>query len=577
MKQGRLTWPAFAAAVAVVIAAMAWITCAVVRLDAAEAESRRRAQLEENVRLALWRMDSALAPLIAAEHARPAAAFEPLDEYLGQVQSQRALSPRPGGLAPPVLEGTEAQFVRAYFQFDALGLTSPQADASERLAELERLLPRPVLLAALPPPPREGLLAAPQQRPVSPDAVASANGPPSKGFGKGQAARNAMELGARGNSLQQQIRVQTANAAHAQVEDDGPPVGVAMQPVWHAQHLLLARRVMLGGEEVVQGAWVDWPATRQWLLASSADLLNGADLVPHPPDVADPYARRLASLPVRLVPGQLPAGAAGAVNSASPLKVSLVVAWGCVLVATAAVGLLLAGVVSLSERRGAFVSAVTHELRTPLTTLRMYTEMLCDGMVAEEDRRRTYLSTLRAEADRLGHLVENVLAYSRLERNRAGYQPVVIKLGDVLGRVTDRLAERARQAGMELVADVPPGVAERAVRTNPLALEQILFNLVDNACKYAGRAADKRVMVSGKVEPSGVALRVEDRGPGIPPAQAARLFRPFSKSSQEAADTAPGLGLGLALSRRMARSMGGDLRYDGPAAGAAFTLTLPNA
>ena len=129
---------------------------------------------------------------------------------------------------------------------------------------------------------------------------------------------------------------------------------------------------------------------------------------------------------------------------------------------------------------------------------------------------------------------------------------------------------------MELGVDVAPGVAERVVRTNPLALEQILFNLVDNACKYAGRAADKRITLSGKVEPGGVALRIEDRGPGIPAAQAARLFRPFSKSSQEAADSAPGLGLGLALSRRMVRSMGGDLRYDGSAAGAAFILTLPN-
>src|SRR3954470_9490185 len=66
-------WLVFAAAVAVVLGSMGWVTAAVLRLDAAEADSRRRAQLEENVRLALWRMDSALAPLIAAEHARPAA------------------------------------------------------------------------------------------------------------------------------------------------------------------------------------------------------------------------------------------------------------------------------------------------------------------------------------------------------------------------------------------------------------------------------------------------------------------------------------------------------------------------
>src|SRR5678815_6155986 len=75
MRQARLTWLAFAGAALVVLASMGWVTAAVLRLDAAEAESRRRAQLEENVRLALWRMDSALAPLIAAEHARPGGAF----------------------------------------------------------------------------------------------------------------------------------------------------------------------------------------------------------------------------------------------------------------------------------------------------------------------------------------------------------------------------------------------------------------------------------------------------------------------------------------------------------------------
>src|SRR5690349_20376883 len=96
MRQPRFLWLAFAAAVAVVLTSMGWVTSAVLRLDAAEADSRRRAQLEENVRLALWRMDSALAPLIAAEHARPA-------------------SPYANPVSAP-LPGTQTPFVRAYFR-----------------------------------------------------------------------------------------------------------------------------------------------------------------------------------------------------------------------------------------------------------------------------------------------------------------------------------------------------------------------------------------------------------------------------------------------------------------------------
>jgi C4-dicarboxylate-specific signal transduction histidine kinase len=158
----------------------------------------------------------------------------------------------------------------------------------------------------------------------------------------------------------------------------------------------------------------------------------------------------------------------------------------------------------------------------------------------------------------------------------------VLKLGDVLPRIAERLAERARQGGMELVVDVPAEVSGQPLRTNALALEQILFNLVDNACKYAAGAADRRIHLSGVGHDAvdTVCLDVRDHGPGVAPALAKRLFHPFSKSVQEAANTAPGLGLGLSLSRRLARSMGGDLRLDESypkQEGTRLILSLPRA
>ena len=94
---------------------------------------------------------------------------------------------------------------------------------------------------------------------------------------------------------------------------------------------------------------------------------------------------------------------------------------------------------------------MTHELRTPLTTFRLYTEMLDEGMVAEPAiPSEAYLKTLRGEADRLGHLVENVLAFARLERGRAvGGREIVRRPEDLVDRLVPRLALRARQAGME--------------------------------------------------------------------------------------------------------------------------------
>jgi signal transduction histidine kinase len=241
----------------------------------------------------------------------------------------------------------------------------------------------------------------------------------------------------------------------------------------------------------------------------------------------------------------------------------------------------LRGVVALSERRGAFVSAVTHELRTPLTTFRMYAEMLAEGMVPSAEQRQKYLETLRREADRLAHLVENVLQYARLERGKPSRQKETFTVSALLDRVQPPLADRAEQAEMKLVVEIDDEVRSQRLTTDSGAVEQILFNLVDNACKYAAASEDKRIQLRVTRQRRLVSIEVRDHGPGISPTARRRLFTPFSKSAQEAARSAPGVGLGLALSKRLAADLGGRLAMSsnrGDAEpGAAFVLTLPAA
>jgi C4-dicarboxylate-specific signal transduction histidine kinase len=107
-------------------------------------------------------------------------------------------------------------------------------------------------------------------------------------------------------------------------------------------------------------------------------------------------------------------------------------------------------------------------------------------------------------------------------------------------------------------------------------VEQILFNLVDNACKYAADASDRAIDVSAEAAGDRVTIRVTDHGPGLDALAKARLFQPFSKSVHEAANSAPGLGLGLALSYRLAKTMSATLRHVPTPAGTAFALTLPS-
>jgi len=359
-----------------------------------------------------------------------------------------------------------------------------------------------------------------------------------------------------------------------------------MHASWLDDRLLLVRRVRLGDQTWLQGCWLDWDALRTWLVQRVTDLLPEAELVPaegvktvlaHPRpavgghDRPTPYL--LAALPIRLVPGRI-SDADEALSP--PIRTSLIVAWLCTLLSVAAVLALVLGMSALSERRAAFVSAVTHELRTPLTTFRMYTEMLAGGMVPDEESRREYLETLRGESDRLAQLIENVLSYARLERRRVVTHTEEVTIGQLLDRLAARLRHRAEQARMELdmVSDDP--LRETTVRTDVSAVEQIVANLVDNACKYSAGAQDRRIHVHVQADPRWLRLRVTDHGPGIAADVARRLFRPFCRSAQEAANSAPGVGLGLALSRRLARRLGGDLTLvPSGNPGACFELKLP--
>ena len=198
-------------------------------------------------------------------------------------------------------------------------------------------------------------------------------------------------------------------------------------------------------------------------------------------------------------------------------------------------------------------------------------------MVTDPAKKQSYLETLRQEAGRLNHLIENVLAYSRIERGSAKTRKESLKLGALVERLRPRLEERMDGEGVSLAIDIVEGAEDRIVETDPGAVEQIVFNLVDNACKYA-RGGTEPCTVTLRVSARGrkVRIEVQDNGQGIARGDRRRLFRPFQKSSRDEADTKPGVGLGLSLCRRLARALGGDLRLAAARKpGACFILELP--
>ena len=164
------------------------------------------------------------------------------------------------------------------------------------------------------------------------------------------------------------------------------------------------------------------------------------------------------------------------------------------------------------------------------------------------------------------HLVQPRLGDRHARRHAAA---------ELIERMTPRLAERAQGAEMELIVDVDPAAKNAFVVTDPAAVEQILFNLVDNSSKYAAQAADRRIHMRATATDRLLTISVADHGPGVSARDARRGKRPFSKSSEEAANSAPGVGLGLALCRRLAKALGGRLRIHTPELGAMASLELP--
>ena len=611
-KTGQL-WLLFAMCLLLIVPAMIWVSMKAVQLDNDLREDRRQTELarreaeaQERITSALYRMDWRLGPVIAREVARPH------DFYSTQPANDQNFH-----LAEP-----QAEFVKLYFQlddknrlrlaskingrmgivgkarqlvtFDELNEQLTDADSidSQNLAQTagNQYLNRFVLQSL-------GNQSLGKGVETELNATANSAAPVSKPQSKFQMqqmrnqSRGGKEFAKRqqalGNDLSQQQQsangpvrqLQQSQAAQQATPQPQPTVGI-MQPFWFDNELLLVRSLNRGQKKMLQCCWLDWEKIQNTLREEVNDLLPQVDFLTISNQQELDPARSLVTLPVQLdIPAQplIAATALGAsdgksLGKLSGIRVAIGLAWAGILLSALATAMLLRGLVQLSERRAAFVSAVTHELRTPLTTFKMYSEMLANKMVPPE-KQTQYAETLSNQADRLCHLVENVLQFARLERGPG--KPVESStVAELLSGVEQRLIERVSQAGMELEFQVDGDVLDAALKIEPHILEQILFNLVDNACKYARNAANRRIEVRGQRSGGNIEFTVRDFGPGIGKDISRKLFEPFRKSDLEAANSEPGVGLGMALCKRMALSAGGTLQHDSVNPGARFRLQI---
>lgn len=231
------------------------------------------------------------------------------------------------------------------------------------------------------------------------------------------------------------------------------------------------------------------------------------------------------------------------------------------------------GAFELSERRAKFVSSVTHELKTPLANIRMYVEMLEQGIARDSEREQEYFRILDTENARLSRLITNVLELSKLEKKKRRLNLKPGDLAETLNEVHQLMAERVKKEGFRLTcqtADIPPFPYDEEV------MIQVLINLIENSLKFGRHAEVKEIDISARRSKNEVTIRVTDTGPGIRPQDLKKVFDDFYRVEAPLIRHTAGTGIGLALVKKYVTAMGGTVRAEnnrGP--GCRFTITLP--
>lgn len=218
--------------------------------------------------------------------------------------------------------------------------------------------------------------------------------------------------------------------------------------------------------------------------------------------------------------------------------------------------------------RAALFSSVTHDLRTPLSSITASVTSLLDEQTefAPADRREL-LDTIRHEAGRLNRLVANLMDLSRMRAGALVPSKEVVSIDEVIGGVLTRLAPVLRRH--ELLVTVRENLPDVAV--DVVQLDQVLTNLLENAAKFSPAGSPISVTVAGWRE--GVQVRVADKGPGIPPAERAKVFDAFVRGEST---TEPGSGLGLAIAAAVVAAHDGRIwAEEAPGGGTAVVFELP--
>ena len=229
----------------------------------------------------------------------------------------------------------------------------------------------------------------------------------------------------------------------------------------------------------------------------------------------------------------------------------------------------------LARLKSDFVSTVSHELKTPLTSIRMFAEMLEQGVAkGDAGKMARYHHVIVQESQRLGLLIANLLDYAQIERGTRRYTPSRQPVEEVVRHGVSTYEALHQEVRNPIAVEVSPDAVRAEIEADRDVVVQALLNLVTNAAKYGG--PDKPIEIAIGADELAVRIAVTDHGPGIPASEQARIFREFYRAPEAYRSGVEGTGLGLALVKQHVEALGGSVEVRSQVGhGATFTMKLP--
>lgn len=225
----------------------------------------------------------------------------------------------------------------------------------------------------------------------------------------------------------------------------------------------------------------------------------------------------------------------------------------------------------LERVRQEFLSNISHELRTPLTSIVAYVETLEDGAIDDADNNRRFLSVIRRSAERMHGLIADIAELSQIETGNVSLDVKDVRLWHIVDEIFAALSSKAESRSLELVNEIGKDIT---VHADPMRLEQMLTNLIDNAIKFNREGGTVTVTVALDSQRS--VISVADTGEGIVPKNLQRIFERFYRIDRGRTREVGGTGLGLAIVKHLARLHGGEVFVASTLGrGTTFSIELP--